>query len=54
MLAGLPPDALKLYRTRMEPQARKWLDQGRANRDERLLRKVVDEAFCTPSGAAAL
>ncbi len=54
MLAGLPADALKLYRTRMEPQARKGLDQGRANRDERLLRKVVDEAFCTPSGAAAL
>ncbi len=54
LLAQLPPDALKAYRARREPQARKWLDQGRADRDGRLLRKVVDEAFCTRAGEAAL
>jgi outer membrane protein assembly factor BamB/tetratricopeptide (TPR) repeat protein len=53
-IARLPPEALKLYRNRVEPQARKWLAQGTARRDERLLRKVVDEAFCSPAAAEAL
>jgi outer membrane protein assembly factor BamB len=54
LIAGLPPEELKAYRTRTEPQARKWLEEGRANRDVRLLRKLVDEAFCTRSGEMAL
>jgi outer membrane protein assembly factor BamB len=54
LIAALPPEELKAYRARMEPQARKWLDEGRSNRDVRLLRRVVDEAFCTRSGEAAL
>ena len=54
LLAGLPPDALRSYRERVDPSARKWLDQGEAERDVRLLRKVIDEAFCSRSGEKAL
>ena len=71
LLIGLPtdvrPEVLRLYRGRAETQARKWLEQGLAGRDVRLLRRIVDEAFCTrrprrpstplatwPSSAAAL
>ncbi len=53
-LAALPPEALRLYRDRVEPQARKWLEEGTATRDAALLRKVVDEAFCSRSGEKAL
>jgi outer membrane protein assembly factor BamB len=53
-LAGLPPEALKLYRDRADPQARKWLEQAAAARDERLLRRVADEAFCSRPGEQAL
>jgi outer membrane protein assembly factor BamB len=53
-LSALPAEALRLYRDRIEGQARKWLDQALATRDERLLRRVADEAFCSPAGAVAL
>jgi cellulose synthase operon protein C len=53
-LAALPPEALRLYRDRVEPQARKWLEEATATRDAALLRKVVDEAFCSRSGEKAL
>src|SRR5699024_2864958 len=39
---------------RVEPQARKWLEEATATRDPALLRKVVDEAFCSRSGEKAL
>ena len=38
-LASLPPDALKLYRFRVDPVVRKWYEDGVANHDPRLLRK---------------
>lgn len=53
-LAGLPPEALRLYRDRVEPQARRWLEEAATTRDPALLRKVVDEAFCSRSGEKAL
>jgi outer membrane protein assembly factor BamB len=53
-LAALPPDVLAPYRTRVDPQAKKWLDQGAADRDLRLLRRVVEEAFCSRHADAAL
>jgi len=53
-LAALPPAALRMYRDRVEVQAEKWLEQGRADRDVRALRRVVDEAFCSRAGAQAL
>jgi outer membrane protein assembly factor BamB len=58
LLADLPPEVrtevLHLYRARAEAQARKWLEQGLADRDVRLLRRVVDEAFCTRAAEGAL
>ncbi len=54
LLASLPPDALRSYRAEADPQARKQLDQAVAAHDVRLLRKVVDEAFCSRPGEKAL
>ena len=53
-LASLPPEALKLYRSRVDPVARKWYEQGIANRDPKLLRNVVDQAFASSFGDDAL
>jgi outer membrane protein assembly factor BamB len=53
-IAALPADGLRLYRARVDEPARKWLDQGMATHDTRLLRRVLDEAFCSRSGALAL
>src|SRR5262249_8214352 len=50
-LAALSPEQLGAYRKRIEPQAHKWLEQGSAARDERLLRRIVDEAFCSHESA---
>jgi outer membrane protein assembly factor BamB/tetratricopeptide (TPR) repeat protein len=53
-LAALPPEALKLYRSRVDATAQKWLAQGSARHDLALLQRVVDEAFCSSAGADAL
>lgn len=53
-LAALPPEQFAAYRKRIEPQARKWFEQGSSARDERLLRRVVDDAFCSQYAARAL
>ncbi len=53
-LARFPPDVLRQYRRRVDSQARKGFEEGQAGRDARLLQRVVDEAFCTESGRAAL
>jgi outer membrane protein assembly factor BamB len=53
-LAALPPEALRPYRTRVDPQAKKWLEQGIADHDVRPLQRVVDEAFCSRPTEAAL
>src|SRR5262249_3419678 len=37
-LAALPAEALALYRSRVDSQAKKWLEQGIADRDPALLR----------------
>lgn len=54
LLSGMGPEGLKLYRTRIDPQARKWFEAGRADRDEELLRKVVQRAFASSYGDDAL
>jgi outer membrane protein assembly factor BamB/tetratricopeptide (TPR) repeat protein len=46
-LAALPPTALQLYRSRVDNQAKKWLDQGQAARDPAVLRRLVEESFCS-------
>ena len=53
-LASLPPEALKLYRARIDPVARKWYEDGIANHDPRPLRKVVQQAFAGSWGDEAL
>ena len=53
-LASLPAEALKLYRGRVDPVARKWYEDGLANHDPRLLRKVVEQAFASSWGDDAL
>ena len=53
-LAALPPEALKLYRKRVDPVAQKWYQQGLTERDRRLLQKIVDQAFASRYGDKAL
>ena len=44
-LAELPPVARALYRSRIDPLAKRWYDEGIANRDPAMLRRVVDQLF---------
>ena len=53
-LARLPPEALKLYRRRLDPTARKWYEEGIARRDRQLLCNVVEQAFASRYGDKAL
>ena len=53
-IAELPPDALALYRSRVDPQARRWYESGVANRDTQLLLNVVEQLFCSSWGDDAL
>src|SRR5947209_2225528 len=53
-LADLPPEGLRLYRGRADPQARRWLEQGVRSHDVSLLRRVVDEAFASRPAEKAL
>jgi outer membrane protein assembly factor BamB len=46
-LAALPPAALGLYRSRVDVQAKKWLEQATASRDSAVLRRLVDDMFCS-------
>jgi cellulose synthase operon protein C len=53
-LAALPPEALKLYRARVDSVAQRWYEQGIAARDRKLLQNVVDQAFASSFGDDAL
>ena len=53
-LAALPPEALKLYRRRVDPVAEKWYEEGIARRDAKLLGNVVQQAFASTWGDKAL
>lgn len=48
------PEALDLYRSRVDPLAERWFKQGVAERDERLLARIVDQLFCSSYGDDAL
>ncbi|MCH8840421.1 MAG: PQQ-binding-like beta-propeller repeat protein [Planctomycetes bacterium] len=54
LLSHLPPEALARYRELVDPIAEAWYCQGVAQRDHRLLRRVVDEMFCSSWGDDAL
>src|SRR5262249_21225240 len=49
-IAGLPAEARQLYRGRVDVQAERWYRRGGADRDRGLLRRVVDQAFCSSWG----
>ena len=53
-LAALPPEALQLYRRRVDPLAQKWYEEGFARRDAKLLNRVVQQAFASSWGDKAL
>jgi outer membrane protein assembly factor BamB len=53
-LASLPPEALALYRSRVDAQAKRWYQEGIAARDRGLLARVIDEAFASSWGDKAL
>ena len=53
-LAALPPEALKIYRDRVDPLARQWYETGIEQRDRRLLQRIVDQAFASSYGDDAL
>jgi outer membrane protein assembly factor BamB/tetratricopeptide (TPR) repeat protein len=46
-LAALPVEGLRLYRARVDSQARKWLDLGIATHDIRVLNRLVEETFAS-------
>jgi len=53
-LASLPPEALALYRSRVDAMARRWCEEGIAQRDRKLLRNVLRQAFASTWGDDAL
>ncbi|HEX7449570.1 MAG TPA: PQQ-binding-like beta-propeller repeat protein [Pirellulales bacterium] len=53
-IAALPAEALKLYRERVDAQARGWYEAGVRGHDAELLRRVVDQLFCSSWGDDAL
>ena len=53
-LASLPPEALSLYRGRVDPVSQRWYEEGKSNRDRRLLTNVVNQAFASSWGDNAL
>lgn len=53
-LCALPATALKSYRNRVDQEAARLLTEGEADRDARVLRRLVDRALCSRSGDRAL
>jgi outer membrane protein assembly factor BamB len=47
-------ELLAVYRARVEPGAKRLLEQGEAERDPQLLGQVVDQFFCSRSAETAL
>jgi outer membrane protein assembly factor BamB len=53
-IARLDAKGLALYRDKVDPQAKKWLEEAGATDGVDLLRRVVDEAFCSTQARSAL
>ena len=53
-IAQLPPEARELYRNRADGLAERWFREGARRRDIGLLRRVIDQAFCSSWGDDAL
>ncbi|MBX7168435.1 MAG: PQQ-like beta-propeller repeat protein [Pirellulales bacterium] len=50
LIAGLPPAALSLYRSRVDAQAQSLYESGSKQRDARRLRDVAEQYFCSSWG----
>jgi outer membrane protein assembly factor BamB/tetratricopeptide (TPR) repeat protein len=53
-IAGLPAPALKMYRNRVDGQAKKLYEEGLAKRDVAMLKRLIWETFCSKSGEDCL
>src|SRR5262249_58496016 len=45
LIASMPPEGLKAYRSKIDPQARRWFEAARQLRDAERLEKVLRKAF---------
>ena len=54
LVASLPPEALALYRSRVDPQAERWYREGLRQRSAEPLLAVVEQLFCSSWGDDAL
>lgn len=54
LLSGLPAEALTLYRSRVDPQAERWYQQGVREHRAEPLRAIVEQLFCSSWGDEAL
>ncbi len=54
VLAGLPPEALAIYRRRVDPLAERMYATALAQRDRAQLARLIDEFFCSSWGDDAL
>jgi outer membrane protein assembly factor BamB len=53
-LSRLDASGLALYRRKVDPQATRWLEESVKANNPGLLRRVVDEAFCSKGAPTAL
>jgi outer membrane protein assembly factor BamB/tetratricopeptide (TPR) repeat protein len=53
-LSQMPKQALALYRSRIDPVARKWYEDGLRRLDRQSLARVVEQAFASSYGDRAL
>ncbi len=53
-LAGEAPEALAHYRSLVDSLAERWLHEGAKSNDERLLQRVLEQAFSSSAGDEAL
>ena len=54
LLSKFPPEGLQVYRKRVDPQARRWLDHWKQSRDEADLQRIIREGFLSSVGDEAL
>jgi outer membrane protein assembly factor BamB len=52
-LCALPPEALRLYRSQIDAEAKTLLDQAKQNHDETLLERIVQQYLASSSGDEA-
>lgn len=54
LLSQLPAEGLALYRKKIDPQARRWLDRWKQSHDEGNLQRIIREAYLSSYGDDAL